>query len=123
MKQKLVANVLSVPIQSVTTRLGGPKGGEQMSDGEGSGDDFQQVKEVKKEKITKTKEVVFLIKNGKAKKVDVETGLSDDNYIAVLKGLEGGEDVVSGSYKAISRELNDDMQVRVEEKRSNITKK
>ena len=94
-----------------------------VADGEGGGDDFQQVKEVKKEKITKTKEVVFLIKNGKAKKVDVETGLSNDNYIAVLKGLEGGEDVVSGSYKAISRDLNDGMQVRVEEKRSNITKK
>jgi HlyD family secretion protein len=119
-----IANVLSVPIQSVTTREDGPMNGEKMSDGEeGSGDDFQQVKEVKKEKITKVKEVVFLIKNGKAKKVDIETGLSDDNYIAVLKGLEGGEDVVSGSYKAISRELNDDMQVRVEEKRSNITKK
>ena len=118
-----IANVLSVPIQSVTTRLGGPMGGGQVSEGEGSGDDFQQVKEVKKEKITKTKEVVFLIKNGKAKKVDVETGLSNDNYIAVLKGLEGGEDVVSGSYKAISRDLNDGMQVRVEEKHSNITKK
>jgi HlyD family secretion protein len=119
-----VNDVLSVPIQSVTTRMGGPTDGEMMGSGEeGSGDDFQQVKEVKKEKITKTQEVVFLIKNGKAKKVDVETGLSDDNYIAVTKGLEGGEEVVSGSYKAISRELNDDMQVRVEEKRSNITKK
>ena len=118
-----IANVLSVPIQSVTTRLGGPMDGGQMTEGEGSGDEFQQVKEVKKDKITKTKEVVFLIKNGKAKKVDVETGLSNDNYIAVLKGLEGGEDVVSGSYKAISRDLNDGMQVRVEEKHSNVTKK
>ncbi len=118
-----ITNVLSVPIQSVTTRLEGPKDGEKMGGEEDSGDDFQQVKEVKKEKITKTQEVVFLIKNGKAKKIDIETGLSDDNYIAVLKGLEGGEVVVSGSYKAISRELNDGMQVRVEEKRSNITKK
>lgn len=116
-----ISNVLSVPIQSVTTRNDGPKDGEQMSD-EG-GDDFQQVKEVKKEKITKSNEVVFLIKNGKAKMVEVETGLSDDNYISILKGLEGGEDVVSGSYKAISRELNDGLQVRVEEKHSNITKK
>ena len=116
-----ISNVLSVPIQSVTTRNDGPKDGEQMS-GEG-GDDFQQVKEVKKEKITKSNEVVFLIKNGKAKMVEVETGLSDDNYISILKGLEGGEDVVSGSYKAISRELNDGLQVRVEEKHSNITKK
>ena len=31
-------------------------------------------------------------------------------YIAVTKGLEGGEEVVSGSYKAISRELNDGIQ-------------
>ena len=116
-----ISNVLSVPIQSVTTRTDGPKDGEQMS-GEG-GDDFQQVKEVKKEKITKSNEVVFLIKNGKAKMVEVETGLSDDNYISIIKGLDGGEDVVSGSYKAISRELNDGLQVRVEEKNSNITKK
>jgi HlyD family secretion protein len=116
-----IANVLSVPIQSVTTREGGPTDGEMPEGGEG--EEFQQVKEVKKEKITKTQEVVFLVKNGKAKKVDVETGLSDDNYIVVIKGLEGGEQVVSGSYKAISRELNDGLQVRVEEKHSKISKK
>ena len=117
-----IGNILSVPIQSVTTRSGSPMNGEQITS-EGDGDDFQQVKEVKKEKTNKPKEVVFLIKNGKAKMVTVETGLSDDNYISVLKGLEGGEEVVSGSYKAISRELNDGLQVRVEEKKSNITKK
>lgn len=116
-----IANILSVPIQSVTTRTGSPTG-EEIKEGEG-GEDFQQVKEVKKEKINKVNEVVFIIKNGKAKMVDVETGLSDDNYIAITKGLEGGEDVVSGSYKAISRELNDGLQVRVEDKHSNTTKK
>lgn len=116
-----IQNVLSVPIQSVTTRDGGPTGGDMPEGGEG--EEFQQVKEVKKEKINKINEVVFLIKNGKAKKVEVETGLSDDNYISILKGLEGGEQVVSGSYKAISRELNDGLQVRVEEKQTNITKK
>lgn len=119
-----VENILSVPIQSVTTRAEDKmKDTEIAADGEGGGNDFQQVKEVKKEKRNKNKEVVFLIKNGKAKKVEVETGLSNDNYIAILDGLEGGEEVVSGSYKAISRELSDGLQVRVEEKRSNITKK
>ena len=116
-----IANILSVPIQSVTTRDKSPMDGTSP-EGEG-GEDFQQVKEVKKEKINKVNEVVFIIKNGKAKMVNVETGLSDDNYIAITKGLEGGEDVVSGSYKAISREINDGLQVRVEEKNSNITKK
>src|SRR5690606_27498808 len=80
-----IENVLSVPIQSVTTREGGPSDG-QMPEG-GEGEEFQQVKEVKKEKISKVKEIVFLVKNGKAKKVEVETGLSDDNYIAILSGL------------------------------------
>lgn len=115
-----VANILSVPIQSVTTRSDMPQ--MDQASGEGGDEEIIQVKTEKKNNF-KPKEVVFLIKNGKAKSVEVETGLSDDNYIAVLNGLEGGEEVVSGSYKAISRELNDGMQVRVEEKRTNNTKK
>ncbi|MBW7842043.1 MAG: efflux RND transporter periplasmic adaptor subunit [Ignavibacterium sp.] len=115
-----IQNVLSVPIQSVTTREG-----TQSVDNltEGQPEEFQQVKEIKKEKIHKVNEIVFLVENGKAKKVNVETGLSDDNYIAILSGLKGGEDVISGSYKAISRELNDGLQVRVEEKNKNFNKK
>ncbi|MDY0083477.1 MAG: efflux RND transporter periplasmic adaptor subunit [Ignavibacteriaceae bacterium] len=116
-----IQNVLSVPIQSVTTREGSPSG-DKMPEGEGPGE-FQQVKEVKKEKIHKVKEIVFLVENGKAKKVEVETGLSDDNYITILSGLEGGEDVVSGSYKAISRELNDGVRVRVEDINKSFNKK
>jgi len=115
-----VANILSVPIQSVTTRSDMPQ--MNQTSGEGGDEEIIQVKTEKKNNF-KPKEVVFIIKNGKAKSVEVETGLSDDNYIAVLKGLDGGEEVVSGSYKAISRELNDGMQVRVEEKRTNNTKK
>lgn len=115
-----IQNVLSVPIQSVTTREG-----TQSVDNltEGQPEEFQQVKEIKKEKIHKVNEIVFLVENGKAKKVNVETGLSDDNYIAILSGLKGGEDVISGSYKAISSELNDGLQVRVEEKNKNFNKK
>ena len=65
----------------------------------------------------KPKEIVFLIKENKAKSVEVETGISDDNYIYIKSGLSGGEQVVTGSYKAISRELNDGSTVRVEEKK------
>lgn len=116
-----IENVLSVPIQSVTTRSDFPK---QENTAQGNDDDnqFVQVKE-KEKKSAKPKEVVFIVQNNKAKMVEVETGLSDDNYIYVKKGLEGGEDVVSGSYSAISRELKDGSQVRVEEKRSAGTKK
>ncbi|MCU0344196.1 MAG: efflux RND transporter periplasmic adaptor subunit, partial [Ignavibacterium sp.] len=92
-----ITNVLSVPIQSVTTRMDAPKSGDKMEGGEEDGEEFQQVKEVKKEKISKTQEIVFIVNNGTVKKMNIETGLSDDNYIAVVSGLEGGEEVVSGS--------------------------
>ena len=65
----------------------------------------------------KPKEIVFLVKDGKAKSAEVETGISDDNYIYIKSGLSGGEQVVTGSYKAISRDLNDGSTVRVEEKK------
>lgn len=116
-----VKNVLSIPIQSVTTRSETPNV-ENKPAGDGEDEGILQVKTDKKEN-NKPKEVVFVIKNGQAKKVEVETGLSDDNYIAVLKGLDEGTEVVSGSYRAISRELNDGSKVKVEEKRSTVTKK
>lgn len=116
-----IENVLSVPIQSVTTRSEGPKM-ETASGGDNEENQFVQVKGEEKQ-ADKPKEVVFIVSNNKAKMVEVETGLSDDNYIYIKKGLEGGEEVVSGSYSAISRELKDGVNVRVEEKRSVNKKK
>jgi HlyD family secretion protein len=116
-----IHDVLSVPIQSVTARSDMPA---QLNQGSSEGGDegFVKVKTEKKES-NKPKEVVFVVKSGKVSMVPVETGLSDDNYIYVKKGLEGGENVVSGSYGAISRELKDGSQVRVEEKKPTTAKK
>lgn len=111
-------NVMTVPIQSVTARN---KSEIKMEDSE----ELNTVKEEKKS-ITngnKLQEIVFVIKNNKAKQVNVETGISDDNYIEVKSGLDVGQPVVSGSYKAISRELADGSNVRVEEKGAAITNK
>jgi HlyD family secretion protein len=98
--------VLSVPIQSVTARGITP---EVKAEGE---EEQQPGNEIKKEK--KPKEVVFLIENNKAKMVEVKTGISDDNFIEVKEGLKGSEKVVSGPYRAISRELQDKANVKVE---------
>ena len=111
-----VFDVISVPIQSVTVRTDIP---EESSDStktentkkENNGD-------MKKNgKRDEPKEVVFLVENGKSKIVKVKAGISDDNYLEIKEGLEGGEEVVSGSYRVISRELEDGSKVRVEEKR------
>jgi HlyD family secretion protein len=112
-----IKDVITVPIQSVTAR------GNEMVKKE-NGDEENNPIPVKKENgSNKPKEIVFIVKEGKAKKVEVQTGISDDNYIYIKSGLSGGEQVVSGSYKAISRELNDGSTVRVEEKKKSFKDK
>ena len=104
-----VKGVISVPIQSVTARSEMPK----MEEGDGE-EEKAGVKSAENFKSKKIQEMVFIIENGKAKRINVETGISDDNYLQMKSGLTGGEEVVSGSYRAISRELNDGVVVRVE---------
>lgn len=67
-----------------------------------------------KKEQEKVQEVVFIVKDGKAKMVNVKTGISDDKYIEIVDGLKGDEEVVSGSYRAINRELEDGKMVTVE---------
>ena len=86
-------------------------------------EDDNQAPKKKENGINKPKEIVFVAKEGKAKSVEVETGISDDNFIYIKSGLSGGEQVVTGSYKAISRELNDGSTIRVEEKKKSFKDK
>ncbi len=113
-------NVISVPIQSVTARSGANPAAQENSDN----GDLRTDNGVKKSNTNKVQEIVFVMgKNNKVKKVDVATGISDDNFIEITKGLSGGEDVVSGSYKAISRELEDGSTVRKEDQKKSLSEK
>jgi HlyD family secretion protein len=103
-------DVLSVPIMSVTARS--PEEKKKEEPGEAGGD--TQVLAVQKAKArNKPQEVVFTVKDQKALMKPVKTGISDDTYIEVNSGLNEGEEVVSGSYKAISKELDDGTKVQV----------
>ena len=116
-----VFDVISVPIQSVTARedVGGPE--KNQDNGEENTHENHGNESEKKNNGKETRkgqsEVVFLLDGGTVKMVEVETGISDDNYIEIKEGLEDSVDVVSGSYRAISRELEDGSTVKVEEKR------
>ena len=105
-------NVVSVPIQSVTAR----NQSELSTDGDN--EEENNVKEEKKNGFgqKKLQEIVFVVDKNKAKTINVETGISDDNYIEIKSGLDTTQQVVSGSYRAISRELADGSNVRIEEK-------
>lgn len=107
-------NVLSVPIQSVTTRA--PK--SPMGEGQGGGQaEAMPVNSTngKMKAENKPKEIVFVLDKGVVKAVPVKRGISNDSHVEVVEGLSEGAEVVSGSYKAINRELEDGAKVRVEE--------
>lgn len=59
--------------------------------------------------------VVFLMQDGKAKMVEVETGISDDTHIAVTRGLSGGETVIVGPFRTLRTELEPDDAVRIDD--------
>ncbi|MBV9674311.1 MAG: hypothetical protein JO076_15995 [Verrucomicrobia bacterium] len=58
--------------------------------------------------------VVFLKEGGRAKMVPVETGIADNNYIQIRSGIRAGDEVISGSYTALSKDLKDNSKVTVE---------
>jgi HlyD family secretion protein len=110
-------NVLTVPIQSVTTRL--PKGSEKKKEvklTETQIQDEQELADLKKKKEhgVKTIDVVFGVENGKAKMLPVKRGLSDDNYYEIIEGLAVGQEIITGSYKSIARELEDEKPIKVD---------
>ena len=94
-------NVLSVPIQCVTTRVPKQKEGEKK-------DSLQQ------KQMDKPVEVVFLAEGGKAKTVPVKRGINDDSYVEITTGVGENTEVISGSYKAINRDLEDGSAIKVD---------
>jgi HlyD family secretion protein len=104
-------NVLTVPIQSVTVRAPKKEKEEGPKEGEAQLDTGK-----KKKDEDKLDEVVFIVKDGIAKTIVVKRGISDDAYVEVKgDGLEGQE-VVSGPFKAINRDLEVDSKVKVDNK-------
>lgn len=115
-------NVLTVPIQSVTTRLpkttnaavaqAKPAKSPRSDDDDEQDSDDVRVRK-KSNELAKPIEVVFIVENGRAKMVPVKRGISDDNYVEITEGPQENQEVVSATYKAINRELEDGKEVVV----------
>jgi HlyD family secretion protein len=107
-----VPNTVVVPIQAVTVRdfnkLHDDDEGEEADDDEGDSAPAPMLEE-------DLRRVVFLMQDGMAKMVEVETGISDDTHISVTRGLTGGETVIVGPFRTLRTELEPDDAVRVEE--------
>ncbi|HPE87660.1 MAG TPA: efflux RND transporter periplasmic adaptor subunit, partial [Bacteroidales bacterium] len=101
------SHVLTVPIQAVTTRtdtLGAANNTREQGIPEFEENANPVEPEEKDEKATQLT-VVFVIENNTAILRTVETGIQDNQYIVITDGLEEGEKVITGPYRAISRTL------------------
>ncbi len=108
---KTHVNVLSVPINSVTTRdkndstakvAGATKA---VTDKAASSEDDLEV-------------VVFIVdKEGTVKKVKVTTAIQDINYIEITEGLKEGDNVISGPYDVVSKLLKEKDKVKIVDKK------
>jgi HlyD family secretion protein len=116
-------NAITVPLASVTTRPPkptdkdkAPKKSVTKSDatnGIASADSTNAVPLDKKSKdAPKLSEVVFVVDGNRVKMVPVKIGICDDDYWEITDGLAEGQEVVSGGYKAISRDLQDGKKIR-----------
>nr|HAD50906.1 efflux transporter periplasmic adaptor subunit [Algoriphagus sp.] len=64
---------------------------------------------------TKMRELVFVMQDGEAKMKTIKTGISDFQNIEVLEGLQEGDQVISGPYFVVSKELKDGDKVSKQE--------
>ena len=122
-----VKDVVAVPMQAVTIRTGesnlSPEEIEkkkqkvaQRDKGDNNAEfvDGRAEKVAQKEEREKLAKVVFLKKGGKAEMVKVTTGISDDTYTEIKSGIQPGDEVISGSYSAISRKLKEGAKVALD---------
>jgi HlyD family secretion protein len=123
-----VKDVVAVPIQSVTVRAEGGMTADELEKRkakeahERSGNDLDVA--VEKADAHRDREqlqrVVFVRNGDKVKLVRVETGIADNTMIEVKSGLKAGDEVVSGTYAAISRLLKDGSAIKIEKPKADM---
>ncbi len=89
-------DIISVPIQSVTTRT-----------------DTTKVTSSSEDEI---RTLVFVTDGEHALAKDVKTGIQDNNYIEILSGIEDSVRVVSAPFSAISKKLSDSTLIEIVKK-------
>lgn len=116
--------VVSVPIAAVTTRSNTPPAGAPTQGPPNNDAPAEDDKKPKKEEVIK--EVVFIDVKGKAEMKEVKTGISDFENIEILSGLKPGDQIISGPYIAVSKNLNNGdlvekkkVEVKKDDKKSN----
>jgi len=107
-------NVITVPIQAVTTRSlkNNKTSVAEKNDiepvAENQGVTAQEAKSSEDKKV----EVVFIYQDGKVKMEPVKTGIQDSENIEILDGIKAGDEIVVAPFNAINKLLNDSASVK-----------
>jgi len=87
-------DIITVPIQSVTTRIDSTEVAVTLADEE-------------------EKTIVFASDGTYALAREVKTGIQDNNYIEIVSGIDENTDVISAPYSAISKKLADSTLIEI----------
>ncbi len=110
--------VLSVPYSAVVMRsfdmdslkkAGADKPAETASTGGVQAAESTPDTMAKLDQNRKELKGVFVIKNGKAEFVEVQTGIADQKNIEVVSGVQAGDSVISGPYRVLRTIKNGDV--------------
>ena len=104
-------NAVTVPLQALTVRQRGDLEPASKKGVQAASTPDPAAEKVKKEEL----QGVFVIKGEKAEFQQVQTGITGATDIEVTKGLEPGQEIITGSYKVI-RTLRTDTRVKVDNK-------
>lgn len=103
-------NTLAAPIASVTARM--VKKVQTNSPAAMPTNQPATATADKASERDKPVEVVFVIQGDKVKTTPVTIGISDDNYWEITDGLNEGDEIVTGNYRAVSRDLEDGKRIK-----------
>lgn len=88
---EVAKDILTVPIQAVTTRADTSSEATRLSN--------------RYNETAERFEVVFVFMEGKARVSAVKTGIQDDRYIQILRGLSDSTEIITGPYRTVSQDL------------------
>ncbi len=113
-----ISNILTIPIQAVTTRedttnLDESPLKKSIAKKEDSENKSTNTEKKEASKSSEVFEYVFVVENGKVKMQLVKTGIQDDQYIQIISGLKEGQEVVTAPYLSISKKLKNGTPVKV----------
>ena len=97
-------NVIAVPLQAIVEKK--PEGSPTPAAAPTGQEAFDK---------PKAQKGVFVLENGRAKFVPVETGITGDADIQIISGLSENQEVITGPSKILNT-LKEDAQVRKQEK-------